>query len=229
MEGNGSPSPVFETDENNAYFLCTLTIHLLAESILGQEDDLRRDEYKYVIINTLSEINNHLRSQKTVKRDQVEPSLLSILDSVFLKVLVFCEQPQSRLAILETLELYNNSQNFDNYIRPLIEVAWLNLTIPDKPTSKNQKYYTSDLGKKLLTLISTGHNSGIKRIQVASSNIASVGYDKEAQTLEIEFHHGAIYQYLDVPEKVYEELMSSPALGSFYMNEIKSKFEFQKK
>jgi hypothetical protein len=32
-----------------------------------------------------------------------------------------------------------------------------------------------------------------------------------------------------VPEKVYEELMSSPALGSFYMNEIKSKFEFQKK
>ncbi len=229
MEENGSPPPVFETDENNAYFLCTLTIHPLAESILGQEDDLRRGEDMYLIINTLSEINNHLRSQKTVKRDQVEPKLLSILDSVFLKVLVFCGQPQSRLEILETLKLYNNSRNFDNYIKPLIEVAWLNLTIPDKPTSKNQQYYTTELGKKLLLLISEEQETKIKRIPVASSNIATIGYDKEAHILEIEFHHGAIYQYVDVPEKVYEELMTSPSQGAFYMNEIKSKFNYQKK
>lgn len=229
MEENGSPPPVFETDENNAYFLCTLTIHPLAESILGQEDDLRRGEDIYLIINTLSEINNHLRSQKTVKRDQVEPKLLSILDSVFLKVLVFCGQPQSRLEILETLKLYNNSRNFDNYIKPLIEVAWLNLTIPDKPTSKNQQYYTTELGKKLLLLISEEQETKIKRIPVASSNIATIGYDKEAHILEIEFHHGAIYQYVDVPEKVYEELMTSPSQGAFYMNEIKSKFNYQKK
>ena len=50
-------------------------------------------------------------------------------------------------------------------------------------------------------------NSRIKRIPVASSNIASVGYDKEAHILEKEFHHGAIYQYVDMPEKVYEEFV----------------------
>ncbi|MFN3640883.1 MAG: KTSC domain-containing protein, partial [Flavobacterium sp.] len=67
------------------------------------------------------------------------------------------------------------------------------------------------------------------RIPVASSNIASVGYDKKAHILEIEFHHGAIYQYVDVPEKVYKALMNSHAIGSFFMNEIKDKFNSQKK
>jgi ATP-dependent DNA helicase RecG len=225
MEENGSPPPVFDTDENNTYFLCTLPVHPLTESILGQEDDLRRDEDISLIVKTLSEIDNRLRSQKTVKRDQVEPKLLSLLESVFLKVLAFCELPQSRLAILEILKLYNNSRNFDNYIKPLIEIGWINQTLPNKPTSKNQQYYTTEVGKKLLDLISIDSNSGNKRVSVASSNIASVGYDKEAHILELEFHHGAIYQYVDVPENVFEDLMSSPAKGAFFMNEIKGKFE----
>jgi ATP-dependent DNA helicase RecG len=229
MEENGSPPPVFETDENNAYFLCILPIHPLTESILGQEDDLRRDEDISLIIKTLLEIDNRLRSQKTVKRDQVEPKLLSLLESIFLKILDFCEQPQSRMSIFEILKLYNNSRNFNNYIKPLIEVGWLNLTLPNKPTSKNQQYYTTELGEILLTVLSEENESKIKRIPITSSNIASIGYNKEARILEIEFHHGAIYQYVDVPEKVFEELMSSPSQGAYYMNELKGKFKYQKK
>ena len=81
----------------------------------------------------------------------------------------------------------------------------------------------------MLTIVSEDHNSGIKRIPVASSNIASIGYNKEAQILEVEFHHGAIYRYVDVPEKVYKELMSSPSQGAYFMNELKDKFKYQKK
>jgi hypothetical protein len=110
-----------------------------------------------------------------------------------------------------------------------LEVDWLKQTLPDKPTSKNQKYYTSDLGKKLLEVISFDSNSAIKRIPVASSNIASVGYDPENKILEIEFHHGAVHRYVDVPEEVYEALINSGAVGSYFMNEIKNKFEYQKK
>jgi ATP-dependent DNA helicase RecG len=225
---NGSPPPIFETDENNAYFLCIISVHPLTNSILGQEGDLRWDIDKAFVFKSLGELDKHLRSKKTLKRDQVEPKLLKLLEYIYLKVLSYCKQPQSRLAILEKLALYNNSRNFDNYIKPLLEVDWLKQTLSDKPTSKNQKYYTTDLGKKLLVTISIDSNSGIKRIPVASSNIASVGYEKEARILEIEFHHGAIYQYVDVPEKVYEELMSSPSQGAYFMNEIKNKFEYQK-
>src|SRR5690606_35438544 len=129
----------------------------------------------------------------------------------------------------EKIGLYKNTKNFQNHIKPLIDLGWLYFTIPNKLTSRDQKYYTTDLGKKLLVLISADSNSGIKRIPIASSNIAAVGYDKKAQILEIEFHHGAIYQYVDVPEKVYEELMSSPSQGAYFMNEIKEKFKYQKK
>ncbi|MFZ6665651.1 KTSC domain-containing protein [Peijinzhouia sedimentorum] len=227
MEENGSPPPVFETDENNAYFLCILPIHTLTYSILGQKDDLRWNIDKSMIFSSLNEIDKHLRSQKTFKRAQVESMLLELLESIYLKVLSYCEQPQNRTAILENLALYNNSRNFDNYIKPLIEMGWLALTLPNKPTSKNQKYYTTDLGEKLLEVISSNNDSGIKRIPLASSTIASVGYDKAARILEIEFHHGAVYQYIDVPESVYKELMGSPSKGSYFINEIKTKFESQ--
>ncbi|MFA7444458.1 MAG: KTSC domain-containing protein [Flavobacteriaceae bacterium] len=145
------------------------------------------------------------------------------------KVLIFCQDSKSRDEIFEKLGLYKNTKNHNHHIKPLIEAGWLNLTLPNKPTSKNQKYYTTETGKKLLLIISYDNSSGIKRIPVASSNIATIGYDKEAQILEIEFHHGAIYQYIDVPEKVFEELMSSPAQGAYFMNEIKNKFEYRKK
>lgn len=229
MEENGSPPPVFETDENNAYFLCILQIHPLTTSILGQEDDQRKTKDKSHVISNISELHKHLRSQKTLQRDQVEPKLLSLFESVYLKVLTYCEQPQSRIAIFNNLAMYNNSRNFNNYIKPLIDEGWLNLTNANKPTSKNQMYYTTDNAKLIIDVFLTENNNGIKRLPITSSNIASVGYDKETQILEIEFHHGAIYQYFDVPEMIHEELMSSPSQSAYFMNEIKNNFKHKKK
>ena len=229
LEENGSPPPIFETDENNTYFLCILPVHPLTNSILGQNGDLSRDEDKVFTINKLDEINVYLRSHKTLKRDQVEPKLLELLEVIYLKVLSYCQQPQRRLAIFENLVLYNNSRNFDNYIKPLLEIGWLNQTIPDKPTSKNQQYVTTSLGKSVVSALKEESVRPIERTPLASANIASVGYDKKAHILEIEFHHGAIYQYFDVPEKVYEELMNSPSQGAYFMNELKEKFEYRKK
>jgi hypothetical protein len=48
-----------------------------------------------------------------------------------------------------------------------------------------------------------------KRESVSSSNLASIGYDAENEILEIEFNHGGVYQYFDVPENVYVELMEA--------------------
>src|SRR5690606_32690367 len=58
---NGSPPPVFETDENNAYFLCILPVHPLTNSILGQEKELRGDEGKAIEFKNLNDINPYLR------------------------------------------------------------------------------------------------------------------------------------------------------------------------
>jgi putative transcriptional regulator len=37
-----------------------------------------------------------------------------------------------------------------NYLVPAITQGFVALTIPDKPTSKHQKYYLTDKGKELL-------------------------------------------------------------------------------
>ena len=61
----------------------------------------------------------------------------------------------------------------------------------------------------------------MKRTPVNSSNLASVGYDASSQTLEIEFLHGGIYQYYDVPLTVYESLMSASSHGTYFDKSIK--------
>jgi ATP-dependent DNA helicase RecG len=228
MEENGSPPPVFETDENNAYFLCILPIHPLTPNA---QDKRAIDKAKDITkkINNLNEINTYLSLSVSEIGDRDREAIRKEINDTTKMVLSYCIKPKSRDELFEKIGLYKNTKNFQNHIKPLIDLGWLYFTIPNKLTSKDQKYCTTDLGKKLLTIISGDHNSGIKRVPVASSNIASVSYDKEEHILEIEFHHGAIYQYKDVPEKVYDELMSSPAIGAYFMNEIKLKFEYQKK
>jgi lysyl-tRNA synthetase, class II len=56
--------------------------------------------------------------------------------------------------------------------------------------------------------------------------IKSFDYDKEKQVLRIEFNHGSIYNYLDVPESVYKEMKDTPSVGKFFNSNIKEKFGF---
>ena len=68
------------------------------------------------------------------------------------------------------------------------------------------------------------NNNRIKRMDrkyVSSSNIASIGYNSIDQILEVEFLNGAIYQYYDVPEALYEGLMAAESHGKFLNEYIK--------
>lgn len=56
----------------------------------------------------------------------------------------------------------------------------------------------------------------MERTYVTSSNIASIGYDAEQMILEVEFNYGAVYQYFDVPESVYEGLMAADSHGKYF-------------
>jgi|TARA_R100000501_G_C2627036_1_gene120918 hypothetical protein len=55
----------------------------------------------------------------------------------------------------------------------------------------------------------------IERMPVESSNLASVGYDENAEILEVEFRKGgSVYRYMNVPQIEFERLMNAHALGS---------------
>lgn len=61
----------------------------------------------------------------------------------------------------------------------------------------------------------------MERTTVYSSVIASIGYDKITRILEIEFVHGKIYRYFNVPETVFTGLMDSSSQGSYFDDHIK--------
>lgn len=68
----------------------------------------------------------------------------------------------------------------------------------------------------------------MKREPVESSNLASVGYDADNKILEIEFNHGGVYQYFDVPQDVYDELMSADSHGKYFVHNIKDEYEYDR-
>jgi ATP-dependent DNA helicase RecG len=71
-------------------------------------------------------------------------------------------------------------------------------------------------------------HKNMKRQSVESSNLASIGYDAENEILEIEFNHGGVYQYFDVPENVYEELMNADSHGVYFLANIRNDYEYEK-
>jgi ATP-dependent DNA helicase RecG len=228
MEKNGSPAPAFETDEERNYFLCTLPVHPLAKNILVSKAELGGDIVKSLTINSIDVLLDHLRSGNDLRWNQVGTKLKSELQKLYEVVLGFCQVPRSRNDIMKIMGLFNNTRNFNNYIKPLIDLQLLALMSPDKPTSKKQKYYTTDLGRQLLKIISQAMQTGIKRTPVDSSNIATVGYDKKTSIMEVELHNGDIYQYFDVPEKVYLELLNAPSHGAYFIHEVKDVFNSKK-
>ena len=68
----------------------------------------------------------------------------------------------------------------------------------------------------------------MERVQVESSNIASIGYDGGSSTLEVEFLNGSVYQYYDVPDYVYDEIMSADSHGGYLASNVKGIYSYSK-
>jgi hypothetical protein len=61
---------------------------------------------------------------------------------------------------------------------------------------------------------------------VKSSDLAQVGYSISTKLLQVQFQKGGqIYQYPGVPVALYQNLISSKSLGSFFNSEIKPRFK----
>ncbi len=61
-----------------------------------------------------------------------------------------------------------------------------------------------------------------------SAAIKSFDYDREKQILRVEFAHGGVYQYHDVPELIYKELKDTPSAGQYFNARIRDKFGFDR-
>lgn len=64
----------------------------------------------------------------------------------------------------------------------------------------------------------------MRRTVVDSTTMRSVGYDPAQEILEIEFTSGAVYQYLEVPRAVFDELMQAKSKGRYFNEEIRDDY-----
>jgi hypothetical protein len=67
----------------------------------------------------------------------------------------------------------------------------------------------------------------MERKQVDSSTVNSIGYDESLKVLEVEFKKG-LYQYVDVPKEVYDNLIASESIGRFVQQNIVHKYSYHR-
>jgi hypothetical protein len=68
----------------------------------------------------------------------------------------------------------------------------------------------------------------MEREPVTSSTIVSIGYDPTSETLEVEFKHGGVYQYYNVPAAIHQQFMESGSKGQFLHANIKNAYPYSR-
>lgn len=68
----------------------------------------------------------------------------------------------------------------------------------------------------------------MERVPVISSNLESVGYNPDSETLEVEFKNGSVYEYYNVPSFMHERLMAASSVGTFFNAEIRNVYNNSK-
>jgi hypothetical protein len=63
------------------------------------------------------------------------------------------------------------------------------------------------------------------RQPVSSSSLASVGYNPDSETLEVEFVvSGKVYEYYNVPQFMYDRMLEASSIGQFFNAEVRNAY-----
>jgi predicted HTH transcriptional regulator len=95
--------------------------------------------------------NRNIEKQESSKRDEdrdeeakdqnrVVRIPYKQLSSVQKNIIQYCSIPRTAKEIMDHVGYYNNTKNMSSLVKPLLELGLLEMTEPDKPKSKNQKY-----------------------------------------------------------------------------------------
>ncbi|GAA4397114.1 hypothetical protein GCM10023187_06030 [Nibrella viscosa] len=169
MRENGSPEPTFETDPDRTYFLSVLPLHpawlsgsnqdsnQVGNQVSNQGDSsigpVTGSNYWELLNRFVHDFTEGGKPLDLTKPDKYRP-LVEFLEPDFAAVLRACTSPKSRKVILEdTLKRTNQVKNYNRYMKPLLSAKLLARTVPDRPNSSQQKYFTTDRGHFVLKLL----------------------------------------------------------------------------
>ncbi len=131
MRQNGSPEPMFESDEDRTWFRVRLPVHERA-LLVATGQDTQQDK---------SLINNE-KGQDTQQDTQQDTDHIEQLVAVL-------TGEMSRASIQAGLELKDRPHFIETYLKPALEAGLIEMTLPDKPTSRHQRYRRTAHGEAL--------------------------------------------------------------------------------
>ena len=148
-----TPDIKFVNDETLNEFVVTMERRIVEgydgkkDRDSDREDRDKRDEEdrdnslseKYIENNRAAKRDDD-RVEETEDRTYMVRTPYKQLSSVQKDIVQFCGIPRTAKEIMNHIGYYNNSKNMTAYVRPLLEMGYLEMTEPDKPKSKNQKY-----------------------------------------------------------------------------------------
>ena len=131
-----TPDIKFVNDETLNEFVVTVERRNVGETdakndrYSDREDRDKRDE----------EDRDNSLSSKCIEGARVVRTPYKQLPNVLKDIIHFCAIPRTPKEIMDHIGYYNNSKNMTTYVRPLLEMGYLEMTEPEKTQSKNQKY-----------------------------------------------------------------------------------------
>ena len=135
MKQNGSPSPEFDFDDDHTFFLCRLPVHSRAE--------MRQDDKPSASVESRLETTGQVAGQVTGQvAGQVPEEVRRLICTL--------QTTQTRKQLQEFFKLKGRANFEERYLKPAIEGGFVELTIPDKPNSRLQKYRLTDKGRAWL-------------------------------------------------------------------------------
>lgn len=65
----------------------------------------------------------------------------------------------------------------------------------------------------------------MEMLRVNSSAMNAVGYDPQTKRMKIQFTQGKTYDFCNVPQYIFEGLLSASSKGSYYNDHIRDKYQ----
>ena len=149
MRQNGSPEPIFESDEDRTWFLVRLPVHERVSLAATEQDTIHDTQQDKSLKNkkkgqgTLHDTLHDTPHDTPQVTDQVE-QLVTVLT-----------RAMNRARIQTALGLKDRSHFVEAYLGPALKAGLIEMTLPDKPQSRRQRYRRTASGEALAARLKT--------------------------------------------------------------------------
>lgn len=158
LKNNQSPKPSFDLDlPDRRHFVVEIPIHTYFESNLGNQDSNQdSNQVNSMFKLNIEQLKKALEATGTSYPPNTEnkekyKAYAGGLSHEEILILKYCYIPKKKKDILEDcLGLTNQTKNFKKHTTFLIRESLIRMTLPNTPSSRHQKYFTTEGGKIVL-------------------------------------------------------------------------------